>query len=797
MMKKNVQDFQIVRYSPNKDIGLTQAEIAERNEHKLTNSSSVKSSRSYFSIFVKNIFTYFNLIWILIAIALVCVGAYSDLLFLLVITCNTAMAIIQECRAKYSVEKLSLVAMPKIKALRDGTRVEIGSESLVLDDVIELASGDQIPADCIVLDGEIEVNESLLTGESEPIKKGVDDKILAGSFLVSGKCKARVDKIGKENYIQTVAAKAKEFKAPSSNLFKDINRLLRYIGIALIPLGILTFVKEYVLLDSTLKDSFTATAGAITGMIPAGMFLLITIALSIGVVKLARKKTLVKDIYSIEMLARSNVLCLDKTGTITDGTMNVVETIYTSKRKKETVDKILSNILGWQETSNSTTLALVKEFGKRKDMKIAANLEFSSSRKYSATTFKNGKTYYIGAPTFVKATLDESYAEILKQKLEAGERVVALTESDQPFDEKKAPSSTKTLALIVLEDHIREDAIETIKWFKENDVEIKIISGDDPLTVSKIAERVGVADCDKYVSLEGVSLEEVEKLAAQFTVFGRVSPEQKYVIVKSLKKIGKVVAMTGDGVNDTLALKEADCSIAMADGSEVARNISKLVLLNSNFTSLPCVVKEGRQVINNVQNSSALFLMKTFFTLVMCLATLVMVVHYPCVPRQLFLMEMFVIGLPSLLLTFQPNTSLIQGNFIPQVLKKSIPRALLLILNVLVVIFLGSDIFGTLSATEYDTLVTLVLTFTGFLNLVSLCIPFTTLKSITVASSFVLLLAASLIMPQFFTMTDFSFVVIVTFFAIMAFSGIILLLWALFKDKINFNPTGFKWRKKR
>ncbi len=784
-MKKNKAEFEIVRYDTNKDLGLSAQQIAERTEHNLINDSKVKSTRSYFSIIIKNTCTFFNLIWLIIAVALICVGAYSDLLFLLVITCNTAVAIIQECRAKHTVEKLSLVTSPRIKTIRDGEEVEISAEKLLLDDVIILANGDQIPSDCVIIEGDIEVNESLLTGESEPIKKTAGDRLLSGSFLVAGKCWARVDKIGKDNYIQTIAARAKAFKAPASNLFKDINNLIKYIGIALIPLGILTFVKEFVFLSNPIKETITNTSGALTGMIPAGMFLLITISLSVGIVKLARKKTLVKDIYSIEMLARSNVLCLDKTGTITDGTMNVYDTIYTSKKHEKIADNIIANVLGAQNSTNATSTALIKKFGVLNDMKVAEKIEFSSSRKFSVTTFENGKTYYLGAPTYVKAKLTKQQNEKMLSFLESGYRVIALTETDTPFDEKTGAVEGTTVALYVLEDHIRENAVETIRWFKENEVEVKIISGDDPITVSKIAQRVGVEGYDKYVSLENVSLDEVEQMAFEFTVFGRVSPEQKYVIVKTLKKKGKVVAMTGDGVNDTLALKEADCSIAMADGSEVARNISNLVLLDSNFTSLPAIVKEGRQVVNNVQNSSVLYLMKTLFTLLMCLSTIVMVVPYPCVPRQMFLLEMFVIGLPSFILTFQPNTELIKGNFIPQVLKKSIPRALLMAAAVFVVIFLGSDHFSALTVGEYDTLITLAITFTGFLNLVWLCIPLTKLRAVTVTLSLFLLIAVSLIMPEFFTMTSFSFIVLITFFTIMVCEMLIMFVTAMLKGRIK------------
>ena len=792
-MKKNKKDFVLERYNPNICDGLNAEQVAERSMHGLINDSKVRSTKTYTAIILKNTCTFFNFIWLIIAVALICVGSYKDLLFLIVIVLNTSIAIIQECRAKYTVQKLSLVALPHVKVIREGKQTDLSADKLLLDDIVLISNGDQVPSDCIIMDGVVEVNESLLTGESRPVKKGVGETLLSGSFLVSGACYAKVEKVGKDNYIQTIASKAKEFKAPHSSLFKDITKLIRYIGIALIPLAILTVIKEYYLLPNTIEEAVTNSAGAITGMIPAGMFLLITISLSVGVVKLGRKKTLVKDIYSIEMLSRSNVLCLDKTGTITDGTMNVKDVIYTSKKRKTTVDKIVSNILGSQRSHNATSTALLKKFGAKSDMKLEQNLEFSSQRKFSATTFKNGKTYYLGAPTFVKAHLNAENQKLLNEAMENGYRVIALTETNLPFNEDEGAKDGETLALFVLEDHIRENAIETIRWFKENEVEIKIISGDDPLTVSKIAHRVGVENYDKYISLEGMSLEDVEKIAADFTVFGRVSPEQKYVIVKTLKKNGKVVAMTGDGVNDTLALKEADCSIAMADGSEVARNISNLVLLDSNFTSLPSVVKEGRQVVNNVQNASVLFLMKTLFTLVMCTLTIMMIVPYPCVPRQLFLLELFVIGIPSFILTFQPNTDLIKGDFIPQVLKKSIPLAFTLFASVFTVIIMNSEYFNLLSATEYDTLITLVFTFTGFLNLVWLCFPPTKLKAITATISLVCLVIATTAMPGFFTMTDFTNNVLVYFFSIMGCVALILTTYAIITRKI---PIKFKKKSK-
>ena len=745
MKKKKLQQVEIERYSPNLLSGLNNEQVEKRKTENLTNNTKIKSSKSYLSIFVKNIFTFFNLIWFIIAVALFIVGSYKDLLFLLVIVLNTTIAIIQEIKAKKTVEKLSMATLPDIIVVRDSQEKRIKAEEIVLDDIIILENGDQIPSDCILIKGQVEVNESLLTGESVPVKKSINDTLLCGSFLVSGKCYARVDKVGTENYIQTIAAKAKQFKAPSSNLFRDLNKLIKYIGIALVPLGIATFVKEWFKSDN-IAEIVSNTSGAITGMIPAGMFLLITIALSVGVVKLARKKTLVKDIYSIEMLARTDVLCLDKTGTITDGTMNVTEFINFTKKQTPVIENILRNVLSAQNSTNMTHLAMIKKFSTANDMKVKSVLEFSSSRKFSVTTFENGKTYYLGAPTFTNCNLTPKQKAVMEEKMNEGYRVLALVEASEEYDENAGAKGESLLAFIVIEDHIRPDAIETIQWFKDNNVEIKIISGDDPLTVSKIAQRVNIKNHDKYISLENVSLEEVEQIAENFTVFGRVSPEQKYVLIKALKSKGHVVAMTGDGVNDTLALKEADCSIAMADGSEVARNISKLVLLDSKFSSLPAVVKEGRQVINNVQNSSVLFLMKTLFTILLCAITLVSNQTYPFSPKNLFLLEMFVIGLPSFLLTFEPNDKIIKGNFIPQVLKKSIPRMFLMLFSVLISIFAVRG----LTALEFDSLPTFALTMAGLINLIWLCIPFSWYRALICSASLLLIVGAICLLPNMF-----------------------------------------------
>ncbi len=779
----------VERYNTEITTGLSDEQVQARIDANLENSTKVKSSKSYASIFFKNIFTFFNMLWLIIAVALIVVGSYGDLVFIFVIVANTAIAIIQEIRAKTAVEKLSIVTTPLVKTIRNGKEYDIPADKLVLDDIILLSSGNQIPSDCVILDGVVEVNESLLTGESNAIEKTKDGNLMSGSFIVSGQCYARVDKIGRDNYIYQMAKKAKEFKTPQSNLFKDLNRLIKYIGIALVPIGALTFLKEFKIAGSTIQEQIAHTSGALTSMIPAGMFLLVTISLSVGVVKLTRKKTLVRDLYSIEMLARTNVLCLDKTGTITDGTMKVVDFLTYTKKRKSSVQKLLSNVLNVQKTTNATSNAMIKEFGRSDEFRALNIAEFSSERKYSITQLSNKKIYFLGAPTRIGCEITPEQHDLIKDYLNKGLRVLAFAEQDGgTFDKKMSGKKSVLLSLIVIEEHIRDDAIETIQWFKDNGVEVKIISGDDPATVSKIAGRVGVRNHEKFISLENVSLKEVEQLADQFTVFGRVTPEQKFTIVKALKNKGKVVAMTGDGVNDTLALKEADCSIAMADGSEVARNISKLVLLESNFSSLPTVVKEGRQVVNNVQNSSSLFLMKTFFAISLTLITLFLGIAYPFKPSMMMLLESFVIGLPSFMLTFEPNTKPISGNFLPQVLKRSIPRALLMLINVMIIIVLFNyqgDGIQLLQDNEYYTLAVLVMTYTGFLNLAGLCWPISLLKALTVGISFVGTTCAIIALPKFFNITTSSLMVFSTFFAIILVSIILIVLVKLNQKRLD------------
>ena len=766
MKKNNKTQLEIKRFCPEINFGLSAQQVKDRIDSKLINNTKQKTSKSYLKIFMQNIFTFFNIIWIAIFIALILVKSYQNLLFIVVIFFNTFIAIFQEIRSKITVEKLSLITAPKTLVIRDGIKKEIFANELVLDDIIILSSGNQVPSDCVLLQGTVEVNESLLTGESKAVKKELNQTLLAGSFLTSGKCVAKIEKVGNENYIQSLAKAAKSFKQPNSNLFKDLNKIIKGIGLFIIPIGTLVFCNNYFWAKTAngtpassvgnFAEAVSRTCGSLVGMIPAGMFLLISVALTVGVIKLSEKKTLVQDIYSIEMLARSNVLCLDKTGTITDGTMTVKQIKYYNVKENETYNDI-ANVVNIQPTQNSTSNALLNFFQINEKYKSLTNIPFSSDRKFTATSFENHGTVVIGANEYIKSTVSKEIKNDINQASSSGYRVLVVAKSKENIKDEKLPKNLTAIAIILIEDTIRKDAVETIRWFKNNNVKVKIISGDDPQTVSYIAGRVGVENYNKYINLEGLSIEKVKQIANDYTVFGRVSPEQKHAIIQSLKE-KNVVAMTGDGVNDTLALKEADCSIAMADGSEVARNISHLVLLNSNFSSLPLVVEEGRKVINNVQKSSTLFFMKTVLAILLSVFCVAIQTKYPFDPKNMFLLEMFVIGIPSFFLALQPNKNLIKGGFINYVLKKGVIYGLVIFFNVITVTLLWK--FNILTAEENQTLSTLMLTISGFLNLLFLCFPYTKYKLVIVATSFACLGLAAWILPTFFGINEITVYVI-------------------------------------
>jgi cation-transporting P-type ATPase E len=684
-----------------------------------------------------------------------------------VITANITIGIIQEIRAKRTIDKLSLLSAPTAIVIRDQDEAEISIQDVVIDDILHLSSGKQIPADAVIREGMVEVNESLLTGESDPILKRKGDTLYSGSFVVSGSCYAQTTAIGKDIYIQKLTNQAKKYKKPKSDLLGSLRMIIRVIGGFIIPLAGLLFYFTFrsvdfsgyanvraILTSEPYKDIVISTAGAMIGMIPSGLFLLTSMALAVGVVRLAQNNTLVQELYCIEMLARVDTLCLDKTGTITDGTMTVKSIIEYKNETGLTLKNIVSAMLNAQNDQNLTSEALSDRFGTGKRIRHKEIIPFSSTRKFSAVQFDRYGTFILGAPEFViKANYETIAREVDKQSNE-GYRVLVVAHTDQVImDNQVNPGKVVPLALIMIEDTIRPDAIETIEYFKSHNVEVKVISGDNPATVSRISERAGISDAKKYISLEGMQDKEVVRAASRYTVFGRVSPQQKKLLIESLKNNGHTVAMTGDGVNDILALKEADTSIAMASGSEAARNVSHLVLLDSNFSSMPKVVTEGRRVINNVQRVSTLFLTKTIFSFLLAIITIVRQQAYPILPNQLILIDYLVIGLPSLILALEPNNKQVKGKFLLNIIKAALPGALVVVINTLIIYAFASSL--NMTALEISTLIVIMATVTCLTVLYRVSQPFNKLRVKLFFSMVVLFILAITFIPQFFNFAPF------------------------------------------
>ena len=764
----------IKRFNPTATEGLSKGQVYTRYEEGYSNEIVSKTTKSYPQIIFGTIFTFFNILCFAIAGALIAIGSYRNLTFLVVILANIVIAIVQEVKAKRTVEKITLLTTPVARVIRDGKEGEAKITDVVLDDVLKLSNGGQVCADAIIIEGECEVNESLLTGESKSIKKKKGDMIYAGSFLTSGKCFARVDRLGDDTYSAKLVAKAKLLKKNQSELLKNMRLITRIISFIIIPLAIGTFLINRLALNGNMPTVIEKTSGSVVGMIPAGMYLLTSLALAVGVIKLAKKKTLVQDLYSIEMLSRVDVLCLDKTGTITDGTMKVSSVLQLSKNEPYSADEIIGSMLTALGDNNQTAQALLAHFGYSKKLVPISTLPFSSQRKLSAVTFQGNTTYIMGAPGFVSKKISPDLERQIKNYASRGLRVLLLAKTSGKIIDDKLPDKDATpIYLIVIEDHIRESAYETIKWFKENDVEIKIISGDDPVTVSEISKRVGVANAHKFISLEGLSNKQVVEAANEYTVFGRVTPEQKCILIKSIKALGHKVAMTGDGVNDILALKESDCSIAMASGSEATRNVANVVLLNSDFSSMPEVVSEGRRVVNNVSKSSSLFLMKTFFMFFVSLFCICAGICTPFDPNQLLLLEFFVIGIPSFVLALQPNKDRIRGNFLPNIISKAIPGAIIFSL-IFVTCYLFNTLSGTGTAITTSTMTSLGIFYAGLLILHRICRPFDSIRlimfiGVTAVSTLILVLVPF----SFFSYENLSLVSILLLICIIEFSGVI------------------------
>lgn len=731
--------------------GLTSEQVEIRKSEKLVNKTEKHVTKSYFRIFMDNVFTFFNILLLVIAIFLLAAGitdffnfGNSDIryyFFILILSANVLIGLFEDIHARRLTDKLRVVSSYESTVIRDGKEEKIDARSVVLSDIVILKTGDTIIADGKIISGEIEVNESILTGESIDVKKKKNSEVFAGSYVTSGTAKVLVTKVGRANYVEKLQEEAKAFKRPKSEIIRSLKVIFKVIGGIVISLGIaliITYVswKELGLPLSNYKDAVKTISGSLVSMIPAGMYLLTSGTLAIGVISLSRKRMLVQELYSIEMLARVDVLCLDKTGTITDGTMNVKEIVPLGKNKVEDIEKILISLVKATGDTNGTAKAILNAYEDKELIGIQKAFAFNSKNKLSAVRATNGMSYVLGAREFVKVTTEEigKKCAIFESR---GERVLVVGQSKKPYEED-ADLKFEIIGLLILEDHIRDDAAENIAWFTKNGVDIRIISGDNALSVSKIAQKVGVRNAEKYISLEGKTPEEVALIADKYTVFGRVNPNQKEVLVRTLREKGHTVAMTGDGVNDVLALKSADCSIAMASGSAAARNASHLVSLDSNFSNLPAVVAEGRRVINNLQRTCSLFLVKTIFAIVLTSIFLVKTwamgvggSHqiYPFSTPNMFIWEYLSIGFAALFLSIQPNNEKVSGGFVYNVVKRAVPSGLAMVFIVLITFIISWIVPEYLSSEAATGMSVLLFSAFSFVVLFGVCFKFDVFRS--------------------------------------------------------------------
>ena len=658
--------------------GLSAEQVKRRFAQGENNYKVESSTLSVPEIVRSNVCTYFNLVFAVIAVLLAIVGAWSDMLFLPIIVANTCIGIIQEVHSKKVLDKLSILNAPHAVVIRDGKRQEIPADQLVLDDIVEFSAGSQIPADAKVVSGELQVNESLITGESDEIEKREGDSLLSGSFVVSGKACARLEKVGNDSYISKLTLQAtKSKKGEQSEMIRSLNYLIMVMGIIIIPIGIALFVQSFIYNEGTFHDSITGMVAAIIGMIPEGLYLLTSVALAVSSVRLAQKKVLIHDMKCIETLARVNVLCVDKTGTITEPGMHVYDFSVLDGADQLEISQLLADFVAAQEKDNATMEALKAHFSNGSGMRAREVYSFSSETKYSGAVMNDGKSYVIGAPEFVLRGQFAQYQEQIATYSSKGYRVLVFAQYEGTLDRKPLTEPVLPLCFVMLANPIRKGAKETFTYFAENDVDIKVISGDNPLTVSVIAAEAGIVGAERFVDASTLKeKEDYYRAVEEYTVFGRVTPSQKRMLVQALKEHKKTVAMTGDGVNDVLALKDADCSVAMASGSEAASNVAQLVLLDSDFSRMPSVVAEGRRVVNNIERTAALYIVKNIFSMLLAIFSVILMLDYPLEPSQVSLISMFTIGIPSFVLALEPNKELIRGHFLTNVLVRALPAGL-------------------------------------------------------------------------------------------------------------------------
>lgn len=774
----------VTRVSPPLETGLTSAQVQEREKAGLDNRERIVTGKSTGRILRENLLTLFNFLNLGLALAVVAVGSLRNALFMGVVFANAVIGTFQAIRAKKTVEKLKLVIAPEARVIRDGKALSIPVERVVLDDLLLFETGNQILADAVLRGGEVEVDESLLTGESLPVKKRPGDPLKSGSFVVSGKCAAQAERVGDATYAATLAREAKKDKSVKSELMRSLNALIKALSFVIVPLGLMLFYTHYFVGGGALRDSVVSTVAAMIGMIPEGLVLLTSVALAVGVVRLARRQTLVQSLYSMEDLARVDVLCLDKTGTLTSGNL-AFERLELLNGDEAGCARALGAMLQAVGGSDATAKALTARFPAPQGAKTGRVVSFSSERKWSGAEV-DGCAVVLGAPQFVLPEADEAFKAKVASAASGGLRVLVLTKSPHPLEGDALPRELKPAALVLLTDEIRKEAPDTLAFFEKEGVEIKVISGDDPVTVSAVAKRAGVKNADRFVDASTLKTDEaVLDAATKYTVFGRVTPQQKRLLVHALKDAGHTVAMTGDGVNDIPALKEADCSIAMASGSDASRRVASLVLLDCNFASMPEVVMEGRRVIGNIRRSASLFLTKTVFSFLLSVLSLFTGDGFPFVPIQLTLFSTAAVGMPSFLLAFEPNRARVEGGFLPYVLSKALPGGLTIALGAWALSVLGAR--HQLSGAEAGTLATLYLVAVGLMVLFSACWPLNWKRGGVFLASAAALSAALLVFPSFFELVPLSpaparWLLIAIFAALPAFYGLNALFSLVFRS---------------
>lgn len=761
----------------NKDLGsinitgLTDEEVRQKVEEGLTNRADISTDKTTKEIVISNVFTYFNLIFLVITILLIMVGSFRNLTFLPIIIGNTVIGIVQEIRAKKTLEKMSLLNAPHADVIRNGSVKQISTDELVKDDVILLTAGKQICADAVVISGNIQVNESLLTGEADEVEKTEGSTLMSGSFVVSGECYARLEKVGNESYISKLSLEAKSMGGKEqSEMIRSINLIVKWVGIVIIPIGLILFWQSHFVNGESITKSVTSTVAAIIGMIPEGLYLLTTVALALSTMKLARKKVLLHDMKSIETLARVDVLCVDKTGTITEPDMKLKEIFLCKNSGADgtqtalTLDELKSLILDYANASvdNNATMLALKAYAADALTNNTSALHrtavsqqaFSSSLKYGSVTFSDG-TYLLGAPEFI---MHDDFARIEEEIIpyaDKGDRVLLFARYDGENVENGINGSVTPLGFVALANPIRENAVKTFEYFKSQGVAIKVISGDNPRTVSRIAIQAGIESAESFV--DAATLDTEDKIADavnKYTVFGRVTPKQKKQLVKALQAKGHTVAMTGDGVNDILAMKDADCSVAMASGSEAAAQAAQVVLLDSDFAHMPDVVYEGRRVVNNIQRSASLFLVKNIFSLLLSLFSVILMVTYPLEPAQVSLISMFTIGVPGFLLALEQNKDRIKGRFITNVMLKALPGGLTDVIAVGALVVCG-EVF-CISDASIGTIATLVLSVVGFMILFKISEPLNGMKYAVIIGNIAGLVFSGFFLKKLFALTDLS-----------------------------------------